>query len=189
MLSTVIPALTISALMTLNPFAPEIQPILAGREISLEQRYAVASVNEVMKFNILLTMKNMGYSFRLEPGQTFAYHDTVLPKYKDKVVKTSNSTFGYSQGFKSDGYLVGDGVCHLASLMTWTAREAGLEVDAPVRHDFAAIPQVDPDHGTSILSPDQRQNLYITNNKDFPVEFVFEYQSDGDLNLKILEVK
>lgn len=180
---------------------------IAIREFSLEQRYANSFVNSVFKDNILLVLKYSSgekidarsidwkkvnepfkHSFTLKPGETFAYHEDVLPKYEGKVAKTTNALFNYDQGFKSSGWLMGDGVCHLASLLYWVAKDAGLDAAAPVRHDFANIPQVPREFGVSIYNNpgknagDQAQNLYITNNKKKEVTFVFDY--DGK-NLKI----
>jgi hypothetical protein len=120
----------------------------------------------------------------LQPGQVFAYHDAVLPEFAGKVVKTTNAHFDASEGFVSDGYLYGDGVCHLASLMNWSARDANLEVVSLVNHDFAHIPEVPREYGVSIYSAggasvaSEKQNLYIRNNLDTAVSFVFAY--DGD---------
>jgi hypothetical protein len=54
------------------------------------------------------------YTLTLKPGETFAFHDIVLDKYKGKITKTTNAHFDLAMGFKSDGRLQGDGVCHLA---------------------------------------------------------------------------
>ena len=136
--------------------------------------------------------KPMEYRLSLKPGETFAFHDDVLPKYDGKVKKTTNSHFNSSEGFKSDGYLVGDGVCHLASLLYWVAKDAGLDTLAPTNHDFANIPDVPREYGVSIYAyPEKResdavQNLYITNNKNKEVAFEFEY--DGNkLRIKAVE--
>lgn len=180
---------------------------LASHEFSLEKRYSNAFVNDVFKDNILLTLDYLAnqkvnpqkvdwksiekpntYTVTLKPGQTFAFHDNLLPKYDGKVAVTTNAEFNSTQGFKSDGYLVGDGVCHLASLLYWTAKDAGLDAYAPVRHDFAPVPEVPRQYGVAIYtsptpsSGSEMQNLYITNNKSKDVSFVFNY--DGQ-NLKI----
>ena len=184
---------------------------LAVREFSLEKRYADSFVNGVFRDNILLVLKYSSggkidarnidwkkvnepfvHKLILKPGETFAYHEDVLPKYEGKIAKTTNALFNYDQGFKSDGWLMGDGVCHLASLLYWVAKDAGLDAVAPVRHDFANIPEVPREFGVSIYNNpgknagDQAQNLYITNNKDKDVTFVFDY--DGK-NLKITAEK
>lgn len=203
--SIIVPILIISALTTiLGSGQPKVKPI-GERSISLEKRYAVPSVNEVMKDNILLNLyylrgqtkpnanvdwskvrENFTYELKLEPGQSFAYHDSVLPEYKNSLVKTTNSHFNSYEGFKSDGYLVGDGVCHLASLIYWAARDAGLDTKAPVNHDFAIISEIPREYGVSIYSPQEDQNLYIRNDFDSLITIKFEY--DGE-NLKVSVLK
>lgn len=180
-----------------------VEKTLAQRQMSLEKRYSNKFVNDVFRDNILLTIdylaeKNINptnvdwkkvnqpfeYRLVLKPGETFAFHDDVLPEYKDKVNKTTNAHFNSVEGFKSSGYLVGDGVCHLASLIYWVAKDAGLKAVAPVNHNFANIPEVPAEYGVSIYATpgvdqnDQMQNLYITNNKDKEIAFVFKY--DGE---------
>src|SRR5260221_10714289 len=133
--------------------------LLAQRSFSMENRYADKWVSDIFKDNILLAIaylrgydktqevdwkaveKPFHYEFTLKPNETFAFHDDVLPQFKDSVVKSTGSHFNWSEGYKSDGWLVGDGVCHLASFINWVARDAGLEVVSPTRHDFAAIPE------------------------------------------------
>lgn len=185
---------------------------LAKESISLEQRYGNTFVNDVFKDNILLNMsylsgkvtkrddvnwdevrKPFSYSFTLLPNKTFAFHEDVLEKYKDSVVKTTNAHFNFEDGFKSDGYLMGDGVCHLASLIYWVSKNAGLDPVAPTNHNFAVIPQIVREFGVSIykmpgnVSANAMQNLYVTNNKKNPVVFEFEYKN-GELGLSIYEV-
>lgn len=197
---------TISA-MDDNP----IYTSLASKTISLEKRYEDAFVNDVFKDNILLNMsylsgkvtkkedikwqeieKPIKYKFELAPNKTFAFHEDVLEKYKDSVAKSTNADFNFDDGFKSDGYLTGDGVCHLASLMYWVAKNAGLDAYAPTNHDFAEIPEINKEYGVSIyktpgnFSANAMQNLYITNNKQNPVIFEFEYK-DGKLRFSVLE--
>lgn len=168
--------------------------VLSSHEISLENRYPIKSVSDVFKFNILHTLDRMGGSeFILDPGKTFAFHDDVLPEYKDRVVKTTNAHFNGQEGFKTDGYLFGDGVCHLASLIYWVAKDAGLNAKAPTNHDFMPIPEIERQYGVSIYSnpnskgANSQQNLYITNNKPNPVEFKFEYKDDK-LKLEVVEL-
>lgn len=184
---------------------------LATREMSMEKRYNNEFVNNVFRDNILLTIDYLAggkidpkkvdwakvsapaeYKITLKPGETFAFHDDVLPKYRDKPLKTSNAHFNAQEGFKFSGALWGDGVCHLASLLYWTAKDAGLDAYAPVRHDFAKIPEVPAEFGVSIYAnpgvnaSDQQQNLYITNNRGKEVSFVFNY--DGtDLKISAVE--
>ena len=188
------------------------QRVLAQRQFSLENRYAVASVNEVFKKNILLNLaylnktviqkkdidwnrieQSTNFSFTLKPGEVFAYHDHVLPEYNGKVAVTTNAHFASQEGFVSDGYLFGDGVCHLASLMNWAAQDAGLEVLVTKNHNFAAIPDVPKQYGVSIYTnvadknSGTRNNLYITNNRNHDVVFHFEYTEDLTLNVFVTE--
>jgi hypothetical protein len=174
--------------------------VLDTHSFSLENRYSNSFVNGVFKDNILLTMAYLGgtvtaktdiswekitspfrYEFTLEPGQGFAFHDQILPQYQKSVVKTTNAHFNYSDGFKSDGYLMGDGVCHLASFIYLVAKDSGLSAVSPTAHDFAKIPDVPKEYGVSIydlpgaFEVSARQNLYITNNLDKPVTFEFNY--------------
>ncbi len=180
---------------------------LGTRSFSLENRYDVPSVSTIFKDNILLTLHYMSgdvtnrnqiswdniekpfrYEFTLQPGQEFAFHDNALPAYSKNIVKTTNAHFMSNEGFKSDGYLVGDGVCHFASLISWAARDAGLDVYVPARHDFAKINDVPKEYGVSINSTKAYGNLYITNNKSKPVTFDFDY--DGtNLTVTVNEAK
>ncbi len=185
--------------------------VLSERQFSLENRYAVKSVNEVMKKNILLNMaylqgtvssksdinwdkvtSTFHFEKTLNPGSTFAYHDIVRKEYLDKLAFTTNAQFNSSDGFLSDGYLYGDGVCHLASLINWAALDAGLTTVVPKDHrSVAHIPDVPDDYGVSIYmnksaGAGANNNLYITNTKDKPVTFHFEY--DGtDLKVYITQ--
>lgn len=186
--------------------------VVSSHEISLNNRYPVESVSDVFKDNILLNLAYMdgkvkskqdinwdeikrqsSFEFRLEPNQVFAYHDDILDEYKDKVVKTTNAHFNAEEGFKTDGYLFGDGVCHLASLIYWVAKDAGLEALAPVNHDFMEIPEIGREYGVSIYSnpfskgSNARQNLYVTNNKNKPITFRFDYVDDK-LKVSVAEV-
>lgn len=162
--------------------------VRAERSFSLADRYPNPSVNEVFKFNILHTLDRMSptYNFTLQPGAVFAFHDTTIPEYKGKVTQTMNAHFNWNEGFKSDGWLVGDGVCHLASLMYQAARDAGLGTAAPTNHNFANIPEVPKEYGVSIFSGNAQQNLYIENTFDKPVEFAFAF--DGtNLTVKVID--
>lgn len=186
-----------------SPAADEHLHLVAQKEMSLDNRYPEKFVNEVFKDNILLNLaylngsvisskdikwdevrKPFKYEFRLDPNKTFAFHEDVLEKYKDSLVKNTNAHFNATEGFKTDGYLFGDGICHLASLLYWVAKEAGLDTEAPTNHDFAPIPDIPKEYGVSIYSnpfskgSNAQQNLYITNNKAKAVSFKFEYQYD-----------
>ena len=120
----------------------------------------------------------------LKPGQTFAFHDITLEKYKNKIALTTNAHFNYSEGFRSDGWLVGDGVCHLASFMYVVSKKAGLVLEAPTRHDFAKIPDVEKEAGVSIFNTSATQNLYVTNNLNKTIAFVFTHKQNN-LNIKV----
>lgn len=186
---------------------------LADRQISLQKRYNNSFVNDVFKDNILLTLsylsgktnksttvnwtevtKPFTYQLTLNPDEVFAFHDDVLPQYEGKVKYSTNAHFNYQEGFKSDGYLMGDGVCHLASLINWVAQDADLEVVSPTNHDFAVIPEIPKEYGTSIYnsigqeSVNALQNLYVKNNKSVPVTFVFNYDNEN-LRLSVIESK
>lgn len=181
--------------------------VLAARTMSLETRYADAQVNEVFKDNILLTLAYLDGQVKsakdidweklhkkgeaeivLKKGEVFAFHEDALSDYSGHIAVTTHAHFNSGEGFKSDGWLVGDGVCHFASLLYWVAKDAGLEAKAPTNHDFANIPEVPKEYGVSIFyMPGQKdtsenQNLYIKNTKDKDIRFAFKY--DG-VNLKI----
>lgn len=185
--------------------------LLSTHEMSLDKRYAIPSVNNVFKDNILLTLhylsgdvKNskevnwqkiespFSYKFELEPGKSFAFHDNVQTRYIGNVDTTTNAHFDASEGFKSDGYLYGDGVCHLASLINWAALDAGLDSYAPANHDFAVIPEIPRKYGVAIYSLDnnksagENQNLYVTNNQPNTIIIEFDYKND-ELTTSIYE--
>ncbi|HSX09022.1 MAG TPA: VanW family protein [Candidatus Saccharimonadales bacterium] len=178
--------------------------LIAEHTMSLADRYPVPSVNTVFRDNILLTLSYMSgsvknasqvnwdtvrkpttYEFTLQPGEVFAFHDDVLPEFVGKKIITTNAHFSASEGFEYDGDLYGDGVCHFATLINWVARDAGLEVVAPTRHDFAKIPDIDPKYGTAIYdapgetAANEAQNLYVENTFNKPVKFVFRYANDA----------
>lgn len=183
-----------------------IQPnkvLLASHEISLENRQPDRFVNGVFKDNILLNIaymkgavkkgslvnwedirKPFKYEFILNPGEIFAFHEDVLPEFKGKVTKTTNAHFSSDEGFKSDGYLIGDGVCHLASLMNWVAKDGSIESKAPTNHDFAFVNEIPKQFGTAIFNQmgaqgvGEAQNLYIKNTFDKPLIFEFDFNGD-----------
>lgn len=187
---------------------PSAQPahILGSHEFSLEKRYPDKWVSDVFKDNILLNIaymrgivhgsnidwneieKPFHYEFKLEKDQVFAFHDDVLPQYQGKIAVSTHAHFNSYEGFKSDGWLIGDGVCHLASIINWAARDAGLDVLSPTRHDFAAINQIPKEYGVAIYDvpgqsySNQAQNLYVRNNKDKEIAVVFDYNGE---NLKV----
>lgn len=185
--------------------------MLAQKEISLENRYAVKSVSDIFKDNILLNLSYMDgkvtsgqnidwnkvkepfkYELILRPNDVFAFHEDVLDQYKGKVIRTTNAHFNYQEGFKFSGLMFGDGVCHLASLMYMVSKEAGLDTLAPTSHDFAQIPDIPKEYGVSIYNlpgskgSNAQQNLYITNNRQKPVTFKFDYKEDK-LKLAVFE--
>lgn len=198
-LSTVLFALSAKGpVAALLPQAESV--VLASHEISLENRQPNAWVNNVFRENILLTVaygrkiaaigqpvnwdevnKPFTWTMKLGPDEIFSFHNLVLPKYAGKAEPWNEIHYYTSEGFLSDGNLIGDGVCHLASLLAWTAKDAGLSVEAPTNHNFAAIPDVPKEEGVAIyydphnLHVSGLQNLYIHNTKDVPVEFVFGY--------------
>lgn len=186
--------------------------VLSQRQFSLEDRYDNSYVNGVFKDNILLNIaylagkitspnqidwnnieKPFEYKFTLQPGKTFAYHNDVLTKYEGKVTQTTNAHFNAQEGFKSDGYLVGDGVCHLASLIYWAAKDANLETEAPTNHDFAKINDVPKEYGVAIYNApgakdaSAQENLYVTNNRQKPVEIKFAY-AENTLKVSVYEL-
>ncbi len=179
--------------------APKEQ-IIAQRELNLTNRYPTGPINEIFKDNILLNLaylrgvvktkadvnwdrvvKPFTYEFLLEPGKSFAYHDDVDEKYQQTLVKTTGAHFNSNEGFKSSGFLFGDGVCHLASVIYWAAHDAKLTTEVPTDHDFRAIPDVPKEYGVSIYTnpfahgTNTKHNLYITNNRVRPVAFKFRY--------------
>ena len=176
------------------------EKLLATHSMSLDNRSQDRLVNEVFKENIVLTLSYMRgnihngkaiewaeveqpftSTFSLKPGETFAFHDDVLPEYKGAIAKTTNAHFNFQEGFKSDGYLTGDGVCHLASLMYLVAKQTKLHVVAPTNHSFAQIPDIPAEFGVSIYHSGEKstanevQNLYIKNTTDKDIVFEFGY--------------
>lgn len=121
----------------------------------------------------------------LNPGEVFAYHDTILPEFEGLTLKTTNAHYMSKEGFKTFAGLPGNGVCHLASLINWVSKDAGLEVTSKVNHDFYPVPGVPRENGTSIRwGPNgefnsRNQNLYVKNNFDHPVTFEFEVSMEN----------
>lgn len=188
------------------------QPVtLAEHKMSLDKRAMPGSfMNEVMRDNILLTVaymrgmpvsaspdwetvrKPFQYTFELKPGETYTFQKDSLPEYASSVVKTTDVNFGAGDGYKSDGYLMGDGVCHLASLFYWAARDAGIETTAPTNHDFMPIPEIPRKYGVSIYSmpgnkdANAQQNLYVKNDGNASISFDISYDGDS-LDVKVVE--
>ena len=155
--------------------------------------YLDGRVSSAKDINWTTVEQSFTSEFTLEPNQTFAFHDAVLSQYTGKITLTTDAHFNSQDGFKSDGYLYGDGVCHLASLINWTAEDAGLDVLAPTNHNFANIPEIPKEYGVAIYydpnnsSAGARENLYITNNKDKPINFEFTYK-DGVLSVSVTTI-
>lgn len=184
-----LPPTPVAELVSPLPDHPVI--ILAEHRLDLKNRAPNEAINEVFKYNILLASEKLGGSFSLEPGEVFVFHDQVLPEFKNQPLKPSGTRYTAKEGYQTTLGLPGNGVCHLASLMNWTASEAGLGVTAKVGHNFAPIPDVPEEFGTSIRYCHSgcnaaNQNLYIKNPHDFPVEFVFE-RVDEAIRLKIFQ--
>lgn len=123
-----------------------------------------------------------GY-FVLEQGEVFAFHPEVLPEFDGDNLKAVPARFGYEDGFKTYGGLPGNGVCYLASLINWVAKEAGLETIAKVNHDFYPVPGVPREYGVAIYYLDgsetaKVQNLYIKNTLNRTALFYFSF--DGE---------
>src|SRR5688500_12363636 len=110
-------ALLFTSVFNLNSLLGGTSQMLSQEQISLDQRQPVVAVNQVNKDNILLTLaylsdrvdskedinidelrKPTQAEIRLDPGQTFAYHDDVLDIYKDKVVATTQAHFNFADG-------------------------------------------------------------------------------------------
>lgn len=188
------------------------EKVLSTHSISLTNRQPNKWVNDVFKDNILLNIAYLRgtanstktvdwdsvnqpftYEMVLKPGEVFAFHDNVLPEFKATGIRTTNAHWNTKEGFRSDGNLIGDGVCHLASLMYWAAKDANLESVAPANHNFAAIPQIPKQYGVAILyltgqyNVNQKQNLYVKNDKNKPVAFVFSYQNE-ELQVAVKEL-
>lgn len=186
--------------------------VLSSHEIAMEKRQADPWVNNVFKENILLTIAYargtailgqpvdwnkvnapFSWSLDIQPGKGISFHNLIYPKYQGITTPWNEIHYYTSEGFLSDGNLIGDGVCHIASLMAWAAKDAGLAVEAPTNHDFAPIPQVPKEEGVAIyyapndLFVSAKQNLYIQNNKEVPVRFVFDYNGTS-LQIQVEEI-
>ncbi|HSX48844.1 MAG TPA: VanW family protein [Candidatus Saccharimonadales bacterium] len=213
MFNTLILALAVVLSPVSMPASGSPSMVIASEQMNMNERYGNTFVNDVFKDNILLTLNYMNgkvtsakdinwseiekpatYEFTLKPGEEFAFHGDVLPEYKGKVAVTTKAHFNYTDGFKSDGYLTGDGVCHLASLVYWVAKDANLEAVAPTNHNFAVIQGIDRKYGVGIYdnptepSGSGMSNLYIKNTKNEAIKFVFEYK-DSILKLSIVSSK
>lgn len=180
--------------------------ILSTKALSFRNRHPDKTVNDIFTDNIILNLhylkkdadnfknpsisagekminwkklkKPFHFTLTLNPNQTFAFHNDVLPQFKQEKIISGWTNFSYNDGFKQVDGLYGNGVCHLASVLNWAAHSAGLKVTAKVNHDFFPVKGVPKKYGTSILYmggySSQLQNLYIKNNFNFPVTFVFD---------------
>lgn len=184
-------------------FRGEQEIVLAEKSLDLTIRSPEPQGNQGFADNILLALhylkenvenpkidwdlvrKPFEVSFILQPGEVFAFHANVLPEFKNPAY-TMNSKFFTYEGYKAVYGLGGNGVCHLASLMNWAASEADLEIVAKANHNFAPVPGVPKEFGTSIRSQDKNQNLYIENSFDFPVTFEFKV-NNKEVYLKIFQ--
>jgi vancomycin resistance protein YoaR len=177
----------------LSPLGETKEVVLAEYSLDLSERNSSPQINEIFVFNILHAVDYFPETVVLLPGEIFAFHPNVLPEFADQPLKTGWTKYTKSEGYQTALGLPGNGVCHLATLINWTAQEAGLEVTAKVDHNFAPVPGIPKEHGTSIrFMPDgglnsQDQNLYVRNNFDFPVKFAFEIEEEEeDLSLRII---
>lgn len=173
----------------------EIGNSLSEKTLDLTVREKSPNINQGFTDNILLAIHYLNgekfnrkgvewnkirepltVTFVLQPGESFAFHRNTLPGFNDPKVSI-DSKFIVGEGYKSVAGLGGNGVCHLASLINWTAQEAGLEVISPVNHNFFPIAGIPQEFGTSIHSASPSQNLYIRNNQPKPVTFAFKSDS------------
>lgn len=183
---------------------PAIQRLVTDKSLDLTNRTPSVSINEGFADNMLLSLhylkgdagnprsinwdeirKPFEVSFTLFPGEVFAFHDNVMPKYANPQY-TLKSKFVTNEGYKFVNGLGGNGVCHLATLINWAAKEANLEVTAPANHDFYPVVGIPRENGTAIMSTGSTGNLYVKNNKDNPVTFVFD-STTQKIELKIVE--
>ncbi len=166
------------------------QKALASHDLDLTQREADPGINQGFADNILLALhylkgdvgtlpidwnkirESATIEFTLQPGEVFAFHDNVLAQFTNPKV-TLNSKFITTEGYLAVAGLGGNGVCHLASLINWVAKDAGLETTVKANHDFAPVVGVPREYGVSIMSTSPEQNLYIRNDQAFPVVFRF----------------
>jgi len=179
------------------------EEILAEHTLNLEERLPDSEFgNEVFKYNILLALKyiegdpDLGEPFitevELQPGEVFAFQENLLPEFENKTVKTGWTKYIAQEGYKPLSGLYGNGVCHLASLINWTASDAGLKVTALANHNFWPVPGVPKEYGTSIryLADNgwktKNQNLYLENPFDYSVKLIFE-ASDEEVDLRVVK--
>lgn len=177
--------------------------VLSTGRMDLSYRYPVENTSKVFTENILINLYYLSrlgrgengqviegfkpqenvtasFSLTLQPGEVFAFHDKVLDQYKESKIIAPEGGYRAKDGYILLGGLYGNGVCHLATLMNYVAQHSGVEVTALTRHDFAAIPGFDREYGTSISTGNapERQNLYIKNDKEMPLELRFDLQGN-----------
>lgn len=191
-----------------NAGTPVIKTLITEKHLDLTTRERNSQINQGFADNILLALHYLkgesfsqkvdwekirepfAVSFTLLPGEVFAFHGNVLPEFtppEGEPKITMNSRFFTDEGYKSVASLGGNGVCHLASLINWAAQDAGLEVTARANHNFAPVPGVPREHGTSIKSQSPNQNLYVKNNKGSSV--VFEFTAEiNRIDLRIISL-
>jgi hypothetical protein len=190
LLSAVILPVDVQQAGFLSPISQQQERVLAQHQLDLTQRHPTASINQVFVDNILLSLRYLKgsaslppdwenirqpfvVSFTLQPGETFAFHPKVPPKTSKPAV-TMNSRFFIQEGYRTAGGIGGNGVCHLASFINWAASQAGLEVKARVNHNFAPVPGIPRQFGTTIFYPHPAKNLYLKNTLNFPIIFTFQ---------------
>ena len=193
----------ISPVAGLSAQIMENETILSSESMDLTSRYPVESIGTGFAENILIALSYFAsedeegkeilpdsFSLVLRPEDVFAFHKKgVLSEFKDSKIVSQESDFTTNYGYKVVAGLGGNGVCHLASLINKAALKAGLEVVAPVNHNFASIPGIEKEYGVSISTrnaPD-RQNLYIKNSFEYPVEMRFVV-TDNVLTVEILQI-
>lgn len=177
--------------------------VLSTGTMDLSYRYPIENTSRVFAENILVNLYHLSrlgkgeseqitegfkpqenvpasFSLTLQPGEVFAFHDQVLNQYKESKIVAPEGGYRPKDGYILLGGLYGNGVCHLATLMNYVARRSGVEVTALTRHDFAPVPGFDREYGTSISTGNspERQNLYIKNDKEMPLELKFDLQGN-----------
>ncbi|MCL5438660.1 MAG: hypothetical protein M1268_01585 [Patescibacteria group bacterium] len=228
LISVIITPVPEQPILYLQPQQNVLVDVLAEHSMDLRNRIEDKYENEVFSDNIILALhyfkgdannfkidksktgpqniewekirEPFSFSFELKPDEVFAFHRNISRDYLNSNIKTVGSRYNFEDGYKAVAGLSGNGVCHLASFINWTAQDVPLidgkklKVTAKVSHDFAEIPGVPQEFGTSIFySPfgagnSQNQNLYIKNTFPKPLKFTFSVKKEK-VDLKILEEK
>lgn len=177
--------------------------VLSTGRMDLSYRYPIENTSKVFTENVLVNLYHLSrlnksedaqipqdfkfqenvpasFSLTLQPGEVFAFHDRVLNQYKDSKIIAPEGGYRPQDGYILLGGLYGNGVCHLATLMNYVAQHSGVEVTSLTRHDFAPVPGFDREYGTSISTGNapEKQNLYIKNDKEMPLELKFDLQGN-----------